>query len=498
MNLKSQFTACALLLVGGTESLAFDKALVPEPVFESNRDYVSLYYTAWQQAYDHIRVQEGIPNPRYIDEACWDDTIWIWDTEFMALFCKYAPDVFPGKESLGNFYALMLDNASSVLRIQHPDNPPFFPWIEYEYYKFTGDKAHIRTLVGEKRYPQRYFRMFERLDSTRKFNFDHCKVKLKNMGTGYRWGNIQSGMDNTPRTRAGADMLWVDAISQQALSALYTKRLAEISGDRQTVREFRREYLKLKKIINKYYWDSRDQCYYDIKSDGSVSRILTPASFWPVLAELPTGRQARRMAGFALADNKLGGLRPWKTVSADDPGYVEEFGQYWKGAVWLPTAYMGIKALEKYKLYDLADSTAEKVLAQMSRTFNAFEPHTIWECYNPSGDTPAKNKKDRFVRPNFCGWSALGPISLFIENVIGIREVDAGKALVRWDIHHDFEHGLKNLRFGDIVTSLVFKDGVVTVDSNRKYKLFINGKRYRIVPGRNTIENISSGTAVWE
>lgn len=509
MKFKSIIFVCVLTFFSGeAEAFAFDKTAVPEPeserarevpglewagevpepVFEGNRDFVQLYYTAWKQAYDHIKVQEGIPHPRYIDEACWDDTIWIWDTEFMALFCKYSPKVFPGVESLGNFYSLMLDNATSILRIQHPDNPPFFSWIEYEYYKFTADKDHLRTLVNEKKYPQRYFRMFEQLDSTRKFNFDHHKVELQKTDKGYRWGNIQSGMDNTPRVRAGAGMLWVDAISQQALSALYNVRLAELAGNKDSAREFRREYRKLKRIINKYYWDSRDHCYYDLKSDGTLSRVLTPASFWPVLAELPTREQARKMAAFALADGKLGGERPWKTVSADDPEYVADYGEYWKGSVWLPTAYMGIKALEKYKMYELADETAEKVLTQMSRSYNDFTPHTIWECYNPSGDTPAKNGKGRFVRTDFCGWSALGPISLFIENVIGIKEVNADKALVRWDIHHSFEHGLKNLRFSDTVTSLIYKDGVVSVDSNKAYRLIINGRKHCIKPGHNEIK----------
>ena len=38
-----------------------------------------------------------------MDEAFRDDTIWIWGTCFMTLFCKYAPAEFPGVESLNNF-----------------------------------------------------------------------------------------------------------------------------------------------------------------------------------------------------------------------------------------------------------------------------------------------------------------------------------------------------------------------------------------------------------
>ena len=78
----------------------FDKKQIPQPVFGQNPELVDLYWKAWEMAYDHIKVQKGIPQSSYMDEALWDDTIWIWDTEFMVLFCKYAPKLFPGIESL--------------------------------------------------------------------------------------------------------------------------------------------------------------------------------------------------------------------------------------------------------------------------------------------------------------------------------------------------------------------------------------------------------------
>jgi hypothetical protein len=77
-----------------------------------------------------------------------------------------------------------------------------------------------------------------------------------------------------------------------------------------------------------------------------------------------------------------------------------------------------------------------------------FEPRIIWECDIPSADKPALGKQGQIVRKDFCGWSALGPISLFIENVLGIRSVDAEKLTVDWDIHHKCLHGVRNLRFG--------------------------------------------------
>lgn len=396
---------------------SFDRALIPQPVFDAVPGYVELYWKAWEQAYAHVKWQKGLVQPLYMDEGLWDDTIWIWDSEFMVMFCKYAPKLFPGIQTLDNFYYTMLEDSGSSLRIQHPDNPPFFAWVENDYYKITGDRDHIRELLLDKKFLQRYWDLFPTLSPERKLQFDHYPIALKYKGIGYEWNGISSGMDNTPRTRAGKGMLWVDAISQQALSALYISRLAKVAGDGATAREFEKKWKELRRIVNKYYWDDSDGCYYDIVPTPSgetasvadvqaspsawrTTGILTPASFWPMLAEIPSEAQARRMTEFALRPDKLGGEVPWVTVSRDDPDFDANDGWYWRGAMWLPTAYMGIKALEKYDFMEAADTTAEQVLSWMLRTWRDYEPHTIWECYSPTAPAPSSNHGKR-VRPDF-------------------------------------------------------------------------------------------------
>ena len=484
---------------------SFDRALIPQPVFDAEPGYVELYWKAWELAYAHVKWQKGLVQPLYMDEGLWDDTIWIWDSEFMVMFCKYAPKLFPGIQTLDNFYYTMLEDSGSSLRIQHPDNPPFFAWVENDYYKITGDRDHIRELLLDKKFLQRYWNLFPTLSPERKLQFDHYPIALKYKGIGYEWNGISSGMDNTPRTRAGKGMLWVDAISQQALSALYISRLAKVVGDGATAREFKNKWKELRGIVNKYYWDDSDGCYYDIvpapsgetasvadvqasPSAWRTTGILTPASFWPMLAEIPSKAQARRMTEFALRPDKLGGEVPWVTVSRDDPDFDANDGWYWRGSMWLPTAYMGIKALEKYGFQEAADTTAEKVLSWMLRTYCDYEPHTIWECYSPTAPTPSSNHGKR-VRPDFCGWSALGPISLFIENVLGFHDIDASLRTVHWDISHNCRLGLNNLTFGDTTTDLLYDPAAstVTIRSNKPYCLILNGKSHRIRAGVTTI-----------
>lgn len=284
--------------------------------------------------------------------------------------------------------------------------------------------------------------------------------------------------------------MWIDAISQQALSALYISRLFDLQGMKKEKRMWQKRYKELKRTINKHYWDDCDGFYYDISTtDGKPCRIKTPASFWAVLAEVPSKKQVRRMLKYLCSEDFMGGRYPWNSLSRDDQDYNGATGDYWRGGVWLPMVYMGTKALEKYGEYELADALAERVVRQQLRTYAAVEPHTIWECYSPSADAPSTEVGHR-ARPDFCGWSALGPISLFIENIMGFRKVSALEREVVWDLKPaNGTHGLKRLKFGDITTDLIYNAQACTIaiSASHPYRLVVNGKKHNVPAGKSEI-----------
>ncbi len=469
---------------------------IPQPVYNNNPALVELYYLAWEQAWKHVKVQEGIPQSPYMDEGLWDDTIWIWDTCFMTLFCKYSPDIFPGVESLRNFYLTLHDNSAKEkisLNIQHPDNPPLFAWSEYDNFMFTGDTEHVSKLLLEERFLQKHFDWFDNCSKGWQLISggnarNSVPTELKKVANGYLWGNIQSGMDNTPRTIPG--MRWFDAVAQQGLSALYISRLAKRIGATELSELWMEKYNDLKKLVNDKYWSESDGIYYDLKDDGSLSNVVTPASFWPMMAEMCSPEQAVRLAEYLTNPNLLGGDVPWVSVARNHPEFDEiKNGDYWRGAVWIPMAYMGIKALEKYELYSTADESAAKLLSHMLKTYQEYKPQTIWECYSPVAACPSENHGER-VREDFCGWSALGPISLFIENILGFRQVDALNKIVTWKpANSGFMNGIRNLRFGNIVTDIIMdEDGSVMVTSNQEYTLHVNSSKVQIFRGKNLID----------
>lgn len=473
---------------------------VPEVVYPDS-DLVHLYNEAWRIAADRVRKgPKGTPASPYLDENCYDDQIWIWDTCFMVMFSRYAPAAFPGKQSLFNLYVPILENRPTPLKIHLRDNPPIFPWVEYDNYVMTADTAHIHRVLEEKEYLQRHFRFFNEVPkgnmqpgvSPQGIYRDVVK-KADGSIDGFIWTSGASGMDNTPRGReAGGNskILWVDAISQQALSALYISRLCNLRGNKQEARYWSDIYEKLKLHINKTYWDKRDGFYYDVTiADHQPCRVKTVASFWPLLAEVASKKQAKQMVEQLKDSTGFGGERPWVSLARTDKDYNAATGDYWRGGIWLPMVYMGTKALEKYGYTQLADELAERVVRQQVRTYRKVSPHTIWECYSPSADAPSTEHGHQ-ARPDFCGWSALGPISLFIENIMGFRRIDAVHHQIVWDIKpQNGTHGLRHLKFGDTTADLIYYADrhQIEVKTNVAFTLCVSGHTMVVKAGNTTL-----------
>ena len=80
---------------------------LPRPVCDDFPDFLKLYDFAWECAHDHVVDFPGMPQTPFMDEAFCKEFIWIWDSCFMSLFCKFAQEVFPGIETLQNFYEVL-------------------------------------------------------------------------------------------------------------------------------------------------------------------------------------------------------------------------------------------------------------------------------------------------------------------------------------------------------------------------------------------------------
>ena len=213
-------------------SSIMDRNFVPEVIYDEEPEFVDLYYTAWQSAWEHIFTCPGAPVQTYMNEGIRCHKIWIWDTCFMVQFCRYAAENFPGIQSLENFYRVIHDGESMVLKVHHTDNPPLFAWTEYEYFKHTGDVERVKRILLKEQYLQRHYEWMEKIKGGILFDYSTAKTAAEWIpGKGFKWAGCPSGMDNTPR---GDDdytsIYWLELSAQQGLSALYIYRLAEAVG----------------------------------------------------------------------------------------------------------------------------------------------------------------------------------------------------------------------------------------------------------------------------
>ncbi len=493
------------------------KEYLPIPVCEEFPEYEEFYRKTWELAHDHVKELPGMPQTPYMDEGFCDLNVWIWDTCFMALFCKYAQQVFPGIETFHNFYQVLYEGKTlpklipsekepkwaydepgvpNEIKIHIADNPPLFAWGEYENAMLNGDLSHLKALLYEKQYLQKHYQWFESLKEKVTLPGVKLETCLIAEEIGYRWEGGRSGMDNTPRGRKAVgedkerpdnpDLLWLDAICQQAFTADIISKLYQIVGDEQNEELWQAKYSEKKNIVNRYYWDKEDQFYYDIDvNTHGFCKVMTIASYWTLTAGIANQEQAAALAAHLSDPETFGGELPLISLARNDGDFYAD-GRYWRGGFWLPTAYMALKGLARYGYHEEVQSAAYKMFKYMLKTYREYEPHTIWECYAPEGYIPSCYPNGKgIVRKNFCGWSALGPISIYIEYVLGFHTINAFENVVEWSLPKCFhgEIGIKNLHFGNIRTDITAKNGVCKVVSNGRYTLKIDGKAYMVHAG---------------
>ncbi len=90
----------------------------------------------------------------------------------------------------------------------------------------------------------------------------------------------------------------------------------------------------------------------------------------------------------------------------------------------------------------------------MSELLGKAEHDSIWECYSPDFAAPACHRKNHLVRPNFVGWSGLGPFVMLPEDILGL-DIDALSNRIEW---HLGEKGAQAL------TGIPFNGGTVDLE----------------------------------
>jgi hypothetical protein len=80
---------------------------LPAPIFAERPDWVAMYWKAWELAFKNFH--SPAPGSGYVSpfiDAAFNQNIFLWDTCFMTMFCKYGHPLVPGIGSLDSIHAM--------------------------------------------------------------------------------------------------------------------------------------------------------------------------------------------------------------------------------------------------------------------------------------------------------------------------------------------------------------------------------------------------------
>lgn len=396
----------------------------------------AMYRAALASARRHIRPAGGpVFHTSFLD-AAFSKNIFLWDTCFIACYAKYHQGELPIANALDNFYALQDadgwicreydEHGRPVWPKAHPVsvNPPLLAFAELELFDQNGDLERLRRV-----YP------------ALKRNFDYLAGYLRR-GDGLCFNDaLGSGMDNIPRHPEGwqedgkgiplgrevalpfdyhgLDPAWnvqgraVDTSAQMALCAENLARIARLVGRGDDAAGLLRFHAGTRHALNTLCWNEEDGFYHDLGYGRQIRRKHV-GMFWTLLAGLvPPERVA------PLLRHLTDPMTFWRTVPvasfpADQPGF-DPRGGYWRGGVWAPTNYMVIRGLQRYGQQTLATTLARQYHACVAEVWR--RTGTFWENMAPDAVQPGQPAK-----PDFCGWSAIAPITLAREFIAPDRK----------------------------------------------------------------------------
>lgn len=438
----------------------YDKERLPHPILEGRDDFIDLYYKAWELAFKNVE---------YIDKNGWKDILtcmpgvgimWQWDSCIMTFITNYSNGTISALNNLDNLYMLRDKETGFMAMAYNLDdgkstygqriNPPLMAWAEWEHYLISGDSS-------------RFERVAPALEGI--YNFIEKNRRRESCDLYWFEDTGSSGMDNSPVSGYqspdldGSDTCFLDLGCQQALSAKCLALIFERLGNEDKKAFYESEHKRICDLINKYHYSERAGWYFNFFARGykdervKLINSKTGAGFWTLISDVAKDERLRSVVCHMFNENEFYTKIPFATLSKDDPNY-DPAGGYWLGGVWAPTNLVAVKGLCQNGYYEHAREVAIKYLDGMCRVEKDIAYGSIWEAYAPEAYRPATTEYNTLTRAEFVGWSGIAPITMLIENIIGLEFV-ASKNEVIFHLNERGKCGLENMIFNGNKISVV-------------------------------------------
>ncbi len=154
------------------------------------------------------------------------------------------------------------------------------------------------------------------------------------------------------------DMNALDQNCFQALDAEHMALIADKLGFDEDAKYFRKEYKRIKNLVNEKMWDPKTGFYYDLYWSGKFNYQKAPANFYPLLAGIAPQDRAEKMMEKLLDTSIYWGKYVIPSISRDNPAFSDQ--QYWRGSIWPPPNYLVYQGLKRYRYDSIAAEFAQK------------------------------------------------------------------------------------------------------------------------------------------
>lgn len=432
------------------EKFIYNKEKLPVPLLNDHDDWLGIYYKAWELAFENVDYPEKEGWKPQLTCMPGVGAIWQWDSCFMTLITNYSNGTISAFNNLDNLYRLRrksdgfmaMSYRVNTEQETYPGriNPPLMAWVEWEAFLISGDDS-------------RFSEVLPALEDFYSFIENN-----RRRACGLYWfeDSGSSGMDNSPRSGyespslSGSDVCFVDLACQQAMSAKYISYMNKRLGNEEKAEHYMREYERICELINQYHWSDKAGFYFDFFARSNPAdkvkliNAKTGAAFWTLLSGAAYGERKRSVVQHLFNRDEFYTDVPFSSLSKDDLNY-DRNGGYWLGGVWAPTNFAAIRGLCDGGYEALAREAAIRYLDAICAVDKNPVYGSIWEAYAPEDMRPSTTESGSICRTDFVGWSGLAPITMLIENIIGLR-FHAETNTVRFNLPQE-ECGLRNMQF---------------------------------------------------
>lgn len=331
--------------------------------------------------------------------------LFCWDTFFNGLLAS----VFDKELAYNQVYTILAESTdrgmipnTNAHRKKSLDRsqPPVGSWCVWKLYEKYGEKDFLeKTFDGLYAWNRFWFRNRDKNgDGLLEWGSDpfpegYRRAELEKMNYAHTLAaaKLESGLDNSPMyDEATFDpQLGAMELSDVGLNSLYTldllclSKIAEVLGKDELQQTLAAEYEIMKKRVHDNLWNEDLGIYTNRFWNGEFSKERSPTCFYPLLAGIPDGQQAKRMVKeHLLNEAEFWGECVIPSTPRNSPAFQDD--KYWRGRIWAPMNYLVFEGLRQAGFHDAARELAEKSFRMFYDQWE--KKQIISENYHPNGE----------------------------------------------------------------------------------------------------------------